>query len=713
MTRHAFPDDESRLDVQRGEKCGGAMALIIMCHGGGPALLQRQSRLGPIKRLDLGLLVHAEYNGPIRWVEVKADDLGDFLLEHRVVRGLERLHDMRLETCIRPDAPDTGGRYAHRRRHHRAAPVRGIRRRLLHSLRDHLQPDLPAKRRNTRGSRLVALEPRHAFIEIPFLPAPNRRLRRACPPHDLNRPHAISCRKYDNRPPGEFARRVAVGMQSLRLGAVSGAKIKADVGASHPPFMPRLSGVGNPMSGVEHLTFEFQQCKISTLVISNLRKYQAEERKQTMRKFNVSIPSDVGFTDQLNQFFILHTLGAHLNLRYCHDEIFTTRSNARIWTDLKISEYLNCSDEDEDESEQRKFFIDVMDNHNGIPYSSISELLWKIRDVILGVDPKNIIVLRMRGQRKALLRLINELPPSAFVPFRQAFGAALANSGFPSPFSGKARLRIAFHIRKGDTARIEVPWHGPLTLYHDQVAISGVQVHDDVRLLRAVARNLISLFEPGDIEIVVFTDGYERSASLVAKKLKDNVLFTNERINLIKDLLMEKQKELEIFSSLPYTKVFIGEDYVNFQKLIMGVQAADIVITNGAQRLVPKLIGALPASSKIRRLIVIGADAENNSYNTDPFSNQKNIDYIPVPLKKFSMEQIVQACSAYFKNNGDSPSSERSLKQGAPTPQTEIDEEQVRELLRFSRNAPSISLALGRWREASEEISYLKKKRIS
>jgi hypothetical protein len=38
----------------------------------------------------------------------------------------------------------------------------------------------------------------------------------------------------------------------LKLGAVGGAKIKADVGASHPQFMPRLSSFGNPMSGGEH-----------------------------------------------------------------------------------------------------------------------------------------------------------------------------------------------------------------------------------------------------------------------------------------------------------------------------------------------------------------------------------------------------------------------------------------------------------------------------
>lgn len=43
---------------------------------------------------------------------------------------------------------------------------------------------------------------------------------------------------------GEFARRVAVGQQSLNLGAVGGAKVNADVSASHPQFMLRLSRYG-------------------------------------------------------------------------------------------------------------------------------------------------------------------------------------------------------------------------------------------------------------------------------------------------------------------------------------------------------------------------------------------------------------------------------------------------------------------------------------
>jgi hypothetical protein len=102
VARHAFPDDQTRLDVQRSEERGGAMALAIMGHGGGSPLLERQARPGPVQRLDLRLLVDAEHYRPVWRVEVEPDNLGDLRLEHRVVRDLEPLHDMRLQPRIRP-----------------------------------------------------------------------------------------------------------------------------------------------------------------------------------------------------------------------------------------------------------------------------------------------------------------------------------------------------------------------------------------------------------------------------------------------------------------------------------------------------------------------------------------------------------------------------------------------------------------------------------
>ena len=78
------------------------MALIVVGHGGGAALLERQTGLRPIQRLDLRLLIHAQNHSPIRWIKVETDDLGDLSLKQRVIRDLEPLREMRLQASFGP-----------------------------------------------------------------------------------------------------------------------------------------------------------------------------------------------------------------------------------------------------------------------------------------------------------------------------------------------------------------------------------------------------------------------------------------------------------------------------------------------------------------------------------------------------------------------------------------------------------------------------------
>ena len=74
MARQAFADDLAGFDVERGEQRGRAVALVIMGHGSGATLLERQSRLGPVECLNLRLLIHAQHDRPVRRVEVKPCD---------------------------------------------------------------------------------------------------------------------------------------------------------------------------------------------------------------------------------------------------------------------------------------------------------------------------------------------------------------------------------------------------------------------------------------------------------------------------------------------------------------------------------------------------------------------------------------------------------------------------------------------------------------
>ena len=84
---------------------------------------QRQHRLGPVERLDLGLLVDAQHDGPLGRVEVEPDDVGDLGHQGRVGAELEGLGPVGLEAAApaRPGRPWTGSRPP--LRHALAAPV--------------------------------------------------------------------------------------------------------------------------------------------------------------------------------------------------------------------------------------------------------------------------------------------------------------------------------------------------------------------------------------------------------------------------------------------------------------------------------------------------------------------------------------------------------------------------------------------------------------
>jgi len=53
-------DDLAVQHVQRREQRRGAAALVVVCHGTGTPLLDRQSRLGAVEGLDLALFIDTE-----------------------------------------------------------------------------------------------------------------------------------------------------------------------------------------------------------------------------------------------------------------------------------------------------------------------------------------------------------------------------------------------------------------------------------------------------------------------------------------------------------------------------------------------------------------------------------------------------------------------------------------------------------------------------
>ncbi len=86
----------------------------------------RQHRLGPVKGLDLGLLVRAQHNRVLGRIHVQPDDIADLPREQRIGRELEGIGQVRLKVESLPDPPDGGPRQTGAFRHGCARPVRRI-----------------------------------------------------------------------------------------------------------------------------------------------------------------------------------------------------------------------------------------------------------------------------------------------------------------------------------------------------------------------------------------------------------------------------------------------------------------------------------------------------------------------------------------------------------------------------------------------------------
>src|SRR5512133_2663851 len=71
------PGDLPGGDLQGGEQRGGAIADIVMGALLGMPGLHRQRLLGPVQRLDLGLLVHTQHDRVLRRSQIQPDDVGD------------------------------------------------------------------------------------------------------------------------------------------------------------------------------------------------------------------------------------------------------------------------------------------------------------------------------------------------------------------------------------------------------------------------------------------------------------------------------------------------------------------------------------------------------------------------------------------------------------------------------------------------------------
>jgi hypothetical protein len=145
--------------------------------------LHGQDRGAAIQRLNLALLINAQHQRALGWIEIQTDDVTDLVDEQRVLRQLERLDAMRLQREGPPHARDRGLAHAGRFGHRPRAPVRRVAWRRLQRHRDYALDVRVAD---------LSRRPRPRFIDQPVealphearAPLANGGLRHALMPRD-------------------------------------------------------------------------------------------------------------------------------------------------------------------------------------------------------------------------------------------------------------------------------------------------------------------------------------------------------------------------------------------------------------------------------------------------------------------------------------------------------------------------------------------------
>ena len=89
MPLHVATDHRAVEHVERDEQRRRAVSLVVVRHGAGAALLQRQSGLRAVERLNLALFVDGQDDGVGRRVDVEPDDVAQFVDERGSLESLK------------------------------------------------------------------------------------------------------------------------------------------------------------------------------------------------------------------------------------------------------------------------------------------------------------------------------------------------------------------------------------------------------------------------------------------------------------------------------------------------------------------------------------------------------------------------------------------------------------------------------------------------
>src|ERR1700733_13355604 len=106
MSLMKVADDFPLQQIEGTEQRSHPVALVIVRHGSATALLEGQAGLRAVQSLNLALFINTKNDGFVGWIEIEADNIGQFFEKLRITRQLESLRAMGLNVVAFPEIAD-------------------------------------------------------------------------------------------------------------------------------------------------------------------------------------------------------------------------------------------------------------------------------------------------------------------------------------------------------------------------------------------------------------------------------------------------------------------------------------------------------------------------------------------------------------------------------------------------------------------------------
>jgi len=213
---HALPNNPAGGDIEGGKQRRRSIAFVVVGHSPGPPFFHWQAGLRAIQRLDLAFLIDREYQGFVRWIEIKTHDILDLLDEAFVVRQLKGLDQMRLQAVCVPNPLHARVADAERLGQRAGTPVRRGGWLLMQGHFDRSFDHRCREWRFPSTTRSVPLQPGKPARHIAFLPAAHCALALAHRPNDRHLADPVSRQQHNPRSPDQLLRRITVRHPTLQ-----------------------------------------------------------------------------------------------------------------------------------------------------------------------------------------------------------------------------------------------------------------------------------------------------------------------------------------------------------------------------------------------------------------------------------------------------------------------------------------------------------------